>query len=96
MPYRTKSDRQKFKWSEQELENKAPDMRAGDWQYLIALTIKYMDPYNYQTMNDVMGALAGAQMEFYRRTVAPYEDTKIEANGDVWLARCTVYTDDVY
>jgi hypothetical protein len=27
--------------------------------------------------------LAGAQMEFYRRTVAPYEDTKIVLNGDV-------------
>ena len=42
-----------------------------------------MDPYNYQTMNDIMGALAGAQIEFYRRKVAPYEDTKIKDNGDV-------------
>ena len=83
MPYITKDDRQKFMWIEQELENIALDMSAGDLQYLIALAIKYMDPYNYQTMNDVMGALAGAQMEFYRRKVAPYEDTKIEANGDV-------------
>ena len=83
MPYIAEDDRQKFMWIEQELENMAPDMKAGDLQYLIALAIKYMDPYNYQTMNDVMGALAGAQMEFYRRKVAPYEDTKIEANGDV-------------
>lgn len=83
MPYITKENRQKFMWMEQELASFGPDMQAGDLQYLIALAIKHMEPYNYQTMNDVMGALAGAQMEFYRRTVAPYEDTKIEANGDV-------------
>ena len=83
MPYITKEDRQKFMWIEDQLEMIGPDMQAGDLQYLIALAIKHMEPYNYRTMNDVMGALAGAQMEFYRRTVAPYEDTKIEANGDV-------------
>jgi hypothetical protein len=34
-------------------------------------------------MNDVMGAFTGAQAEFYRRDVAPYEDAKIQQNGDV-------------
>jgi len=34
-------------------------------------------------MNDVMGALAGAQQEFYRRHVGPYEDKCITKNGDV-------------
>lgn len=59
---------------------------AGDLQYAIAIMIKeYIKTkkLNYQTCNDIMGALAGAQMEFYRRTVAPYEDKKIEENGDV-------------
>lgn len=37
----------------------------------------------YKTMNDIVGALEGCKMEFYRRTVAPYEDAKIEENGDV-------------
>jgi len=83
MPYITTEDRTKFMWIEEQLEMIGPDMSAGDLQYLIALTIKYMDPYNYQTMNDIMGALAGAQMEFYRRKIAPYEDTKISENGDV-------------
>jgi hypothetical protein len=40
--------------------------------------------FNYQTCNDVMGALTGANMEFYRRFVADYEDTKIRDNGDVY------------
>lgn len=83
MPYITTEDRKKFMWIEDQLEDIGPDMSAGDLQYLIALAIKYMDPYNYQTMNDVMGALAGAQMEFYRQRVAPYEDTKIKDNGHV-------------
>lgn len=38
----------------------------------------------YQTINDVVGALEGAKLEFYRRVAAPYEDTKIEQNGDVY------------
>lgn len=59
---------------------------AGELQYAIAEMIKeYIETkgLQYQTCNDIMGALAGAQMEFYRRTVAPYEDTKIDENGDV-------------
>jgi hypothetical protein len=38
----------------------------------------------YQTINDIIGALEGAKMEFYRRVVAPYEDQKIQENGDVY------------
>lgn len=40
---------------------------------------------NYQTVNDVIGALEGAKLEFYRRQVAQYEDTKIKENGDVYV-----------
>lgn len=83
MPYVNKESRNKLMFVESALEDVGIDMNAGDLQYIIAVAIKHMAPYNYQTMNDVMGALAGAQMEFYRRTVAPYEDTKIEENGDV-------------
>ena len=39
----------------------------------------------YQNINDIIGALEGAKMEFYRRVAAGYEDTKIEDNGDVFL-----------
>ena len=46
MPYITAEDRTKFMWIEEQLEMIGPDMSAGDLQYLIALTIKYMDPYN--------------------------------------------------
>ncbi len=39
---------------------------------------------HYANINDVIGALEGAKAEFYRRVVAPYEDTKIAENGEVY------------
>ncbi len=39
---------------------------------------------SYQILNDVIGALESAKAEFQRRIVAPYEDTKIAVNGDVY------------
>lgn len=42
------------------------------------------DKGNYQAINDVVGALEGAKLEFYRRVGAPYEDKKIKENGDVY------------
>lgn len=39
---------------------------------------------SYQTINDIIGALEGAKLEFYRRIVVPYEDKKIQENGDVY------------
>lgn len=39
---------------------------------------------DYQIINDVVGALEGAKLEFYRRVAVPYEDRKIAENGDVY------------
>jgi len=39
---------------------------------------------SYQTINDIVGALEGAKLEFYRRVAVPYEDQKIKENGDVY------------
>ena len=39
---------------------------------------------SYLAINDIRGALAGAQAEFERRVAYPYEDTKKEENGDVY------------
>ena len=39
---------------------------------------------NYQAINDIVGALEGAKLEFYRRVATPYENTKIKENGDVY------------
>lgn len=64
---------------------------AGELNYAVTLLIlAYVErqKLNYQTINDVVGALEGAKAEFQRRIVAPYEDTKISANGDVYELLC--------
>ena len=59
---------------------------AGELNYVITHLIhKFLDNQgrNYSAYNTVIGVLECAKLELYRRHVAPYEDTKIEANGDV-------------
>jgi hypothetical protein len=38
----------------------------------------------YQNLNEVVGVLECAKLEFYRRVAAPYENEKISVNGDVF------------
>lgn len=59
---------------------------AGELNFAITmLLIGYCvrNGLNYQRINDCVGALEGAKMEFYCRVAAPYEDTKIVENGDL-------------
>ena len=79
MPYITHLDKAALE------EN--PAETPGELNYLVTELIKQYvrtKGLNYQTCNDVMGALEGAKAEFYRRVVGPYEDQKIEENGDVY------------
>jgi hypothetical protein len=39
---------------------------------------------NYANINEVIGVLECAKLEIYRRVAAPYEDEKIDQNGDVF------------
>lgn len=39
---------------------------------------------SYTTVNAAIGALECAKLELYRRLAAPYEDQKINENGDVY------------
>ena len=61
---------------------------AGEIQYCIAAILQeYLNNignYRYQDLNDIIGALEGAKLEFYRRVVVPYENLKIGENGDVY------------
>ena len=60
---------------------------AGELNYQLTILIdKFLltNGKNYQTMNDIVGALEGAKAEFQRRVVAPYEDQKIDENGDAY------------
>jgi hypothetical protein len=82
MPYIHQDDRLLL-----ELNGPAYASTAGELNFLItALCIEYLNTNgkNYQRINDVVGALEGAKLEFYRRVAAPYEDLKIKENGDVY------------
>lgn len=60
---------------------------TGELNYSFSVLAKeYMSlkGLSYQTINDVIGALEGAKMEFYRRIAVPYEEEKREINGDVY------------
>jgi len=61
---------------------------AGELNYVITqLLVKYQlhHPTCYQTYNDMVGVLESSKLELYRRLIADYEDSKIAANGDVYL-----------
>jgi len=82
MPYITQMDRTRF----QDGLNKLHPIAAGEVNYIVTEIIYDYFKRNggrYQQVNDVVGALEGAKLEFYRRVAAPYEDTKIKENTDV-------------
>jgi len=39
---------------------------------------------NYTEINTLVGVLECAKLELYRRIASPYEDEKIQQNGDVY------------
>lgn len=60
---------------------------AGELNYQITRLIRRYEMNHgrcYNIANDIIGALEGAKLEYYRRRLAPYEDKKIEENGDVY------------
>jgi len=70
-----------------ELDSGVASSTAGELNYeLTDLIVDYFkaNGQNYQAINDIIGALEGAKLEFYRRVAAPYEDQKIKENGDVY------------
>ncbi len=81
MPYITQQDRLALRDPARRPES------AGELNY--AITTAVLDwierqGRSYATFNAAIGALECAKLELYRRMVAPYEDTKIAANGDVY------------
>lgn len=81
MPYILEKDRASLVKDE-----RSPDS-AGELNFVITCLIEdYRDRFGttYKILNEIMGVLECAKSEFYRRVVIPYEDDKIQANGDVY------------
>lgn len=75
-----------IKRAEKDRAGRCPET-AGELNYAITRLVRdYFrgSSRNYQTINNILGALEAAKAEFYRRVVVPYEDAKIQENGDVY------------
>ena len=87
MPYIAKDDRPRFDETLDELiktlKERPVENVDGDINYCVTRILKEVYPLRYFHLNRAMGVLSCIQQEFYRRVAAPYEDTKIQQNGDV-------------
>lgn len=80
MPYIHKTDRE-------QIVNGRDIETAGELNFVISTLInQYLvnKGKNYSNINEAIGVLECAKLELYRRVALPYEDIKIEANGDVY------------
>lgn len=69
------------------IESGGAPQSAGELNYLVTKLCSAFyarSEKRYQDCNDILGALDGAKLEFYRRVVVPYEDKKRAENGDVY------------
>jgi len=84
MPYITQTQRSIFSDLPKDLGYCCDD--AGELNYVFTVIVQHYlsdKGLNYQNINDCIGALESCKLELYRRIAAPYEDEKIEQNGDV-------------
>lgn len=65
------------------LKEQTVDQIDGQLNYIITRILKESYPLRYFNINRAVGVLECCKLEYYRRVAAPYEDTKIEQNGDV-------------
>jgi len=65
------------------LEEQPLTEQDGDLNYIITSILKLLYKPRYFNYNRAIGVLEAIKLEYYRRVVAPYEDTKIKDNGDV-------------
>jgi hypothetical protein len=83
MPYIKQADRVKF---DDVIDQLCPNT-AGELNYVVTSIIhqhmKRNGGMSYTKINEMIGMLECAKLELYRRKASPYEDLKIEENGDV-------------
>jgi len=66
---------------------------VGELNFIISTII---DEYlgikglSYEGINTAIGVLECVKLELYRRIAAPYEDTKMQDNGEVYFCNATI------
>lgn len=82
MPYIDPDDRAVLEPKPSAEATKAGELNFQISRLLNDYTIKH--GLSYATMNDVVGVMEAAKLEYYRRVVVPYEMLKLAENGDVY------------
>jgi hypothetical protein len=62
--------------------------KSGELNFVLTCAcLRYLQDkgQNYTTLNEIVGALECAKLEFYRRAVSVYENQKIKENGDIYV-----------
>ena len=59
------------------------DKIDGELNYVVTKILKGVYAPKYFNYNRAIGVLECIKLEFYRRMVGPYEDTKVKESGDV-------------
>jgi hypothetical protein len=84
MPYIKKEDR---KLLDPHIDKLVSDTYIpGELTYIIYKMLNDLTKIrgkSFSTMSSLISEVECAKLEFYRRVIGPYEDTKIEQNGDV-------------
>lgn len=78
-----------FKGARRLLEKKSGATNAGELNFEVTTLVSHYikkQPLRatYASINEAIGVLECAKLELYRRVAVPYEDRKIEQNGDVY------------
>ena len=85
MPYIAPEDREQYELALEELTFEA-ECKKGELTYVLyAAALEYIEAkgVSYTTVSDAISCLTDAAEEIRRRILNPYEDKKIEENGDV-------------
>lgn len=84
MPYIKQSDRPTY---DKDIESLTKNINSsGETNYVITSLLHLLvqkNGMNYDCVNTLMGVLTCVQQEFYRKVVVPYEELKIQENGDI-------------
>ena len=91
MPYIDKEQRELLQYALSTLSANVivqeKSSQAGVLNYCITALLNQVlttNGVNYRNINELIGVLECAKLELYRRVASPYEDKKIQSNGDVY------------
>lgn len=87
MPYIKKEDRPQIDNLVnpliEHLKSLSLESQDGALNYAVTKIIKQIYPRKYFHLNRALGVLSAIAQELYRKVIGPYEETKIQENGDV-------------